>query len=137
MKKLLIVASIVLPMSAFANVVKFSCKSLDIPGVNRFDGSGIVTVDDNNNVEGLITLSTQKAQANQSQQTFDAVRVEGIIRHYSAGEYTKEAFDHLILKTNEPYLKNINLLLNFETKIASKILSIDNFSYRADCKIVD
>lgn len=137
MKKLLIVGLVVLSTSAFSNEVKFKCVSVDYPGVHKFDATGIVNVDDNNNVEGLVSISTQKAQSTQSVQTFEQVKVEGQIRHYVAGEFSKEAFDHLTLTSNEPYLKHMNLLLNFTTKISSRVLSIDNFSYRADCKIVD
>jgi hypothetical protein len=137
MKKLLIVGLLVLSATAFSKEIKFKCVSVDYPGVHKFDGSGIVTVDDNNKVEGVVAISTQKAQSTQSIQTFDEVRVEGLIRHYEAGEFAKNSFDHLTLTSNEPYIKNLNLLLNFETKISSRVLSIDNFSYRADCKIVD
>lgn len=139
MKNLLIAASLILPMSftgsLFGAEVKFSCTSVDYPGVHTFHGAGIVTIDDKNNVEGIITVNTQKAGAVQSQQSFDEVRVVGTIKRYAAGEFTKDAFDQLLLTTDEAYLKYLNLLLNFESKIASRVLSIDNFSYRADCKL--
>ena len=135
MKNLIMTAFLVLPMTVFGAEVKFSCKSVDFPGVHSFDASGIVIVDDNNNVEGLMNMNTQKAGAIHSQKTFDGVRVVGTIKRFAAGEFTKEAFDQLILTTDEVYLKHLNLLLNFETKIASRVTSIDNFSYRADCKI--
>ena len=138
MKRLLLAACIALPMSAFANVLSFQCVSSDLPGVHKFDASGTVSVDDLNKVEGVLTIHTQKAQSIQSVQTFEEVRVTGFIRHFKDGELTKKAFDQLVLtKTNEPYIKSLNLLLDFETKIASRASSIDNFSYRSNCKITD
>lgn len=126
-----------MPLSAFSNAISFRCKSVNVPNVHKFDASGIVTVDDFNKVEGLVNVITEKAGALQSVQSFEEVRVEGYIRHFNAGEVTKEPFDQLVLKTNEPYLKTMNLLLGFEEKIASRVSTIDNFSYRSNCKIVD
>lgn len=137
MKKALLVLAVAMPMSVFANAISFRCKSADVLNVHKFDASGIVSVDDHNKVEGVINVVTEKAGATQSVQSFEEVRVVGYIRHFRAGEVTKEPFDQLVLKTNEPYLKTMNLLLDFEEKIASRISTIDNFSYRSNCKTVD
>ncbi|AUN98296.1 hypothetical protein DOM21_09715 [Bacteriovorax stolpii] len=137
MKHTLLVLLVAMPMTVFANTISFRCKSADIQGVHKFDASGVVTVDDFNRVEGIANIVTEKAGATQSIQSFEEVRVEGYIRHFNGGEVSKEPFDQLVLKTNEPYLKNLNLLLDFEEKIASRISTIDNFSYRSNCKTVD
>lgn len=135
MKKLLAVL-FVLPSIVQASVISFQCVSSDLPGIHKFDAHGVITIDDFNHVEGVATVVTQKAQSTQSVQTFEEVRVYGYIRHFKAGEVSKESFDQLVLKTNETYLKSLNLLLDFEEKISSRVLSIDNFSYRSNCKTV-
>lgn len=136
MKKMLLAAFFVVPTMLQASVISFQCTSTDFPGIHKFDAHGVVTVDDNDNVEGVATVVTQKAESTQSVQTFEEVRVYGYIRHFRAGEVSKEAFDQVVLKTNEAYLKSLNLLLDFEEKISSRVLSIDNFSYRSNCKTV-
>lgn len=135
MKKLLVLISL-LPLASFAaDATRFHCQAPEL-AIHKFDASGIFTEDDNGMVEGIITINTEKAGAAQSAQTFENVKIQGTIQHFKAGDFTKEAFDQLSVVSNEPYLKYLSLLLNFETKIASRVMSIDNFSYRADCKIV-
>ncbi len=137
MKKLLITAAMILPMASFATTVSFKCQSVDIPGIHKFDAHGVVSVDDLNVAEGVISINAEKAQSSQSVQTFEEVRIKGFIRHFEAGQIVKEAFDQLVVTTNEPYLKSINLLLGFPDKLASKVNSIDNFIYRSNCKITE
>lgn len=137
MKKLLLSLTLVLSTSAFAETIGFSCISEVSPGVHKFDAHGVVTVDDNNNVEGIATIVTEKAGATHSAQTFDDTHVTGYIRHFRAGEVTTKAFDQLVLKTDATYLRRLNLLLGIDEKIASRALSIDNFSYRSNCKITE
>ncbi len=129
--------SLFISYSSVASVITFKCVSVEAAGVHKFDARGAVTVDDFNNVEGVMTVITQKAQAEQSAQTFEEVRVSGHLRHFNAGEITTEEFEQLILKAENDYIKSLNLLLNFEPKIASRVLTIDNFSYRSNCKIVE
>lgn len=137
MKKFLVAAAMILPMASFATTISFKCQSVDIAGIHKFDAHGVVSVDDLNKVEGIISINTQKAQSSQSIQTFEEVRINGLIRHFEAGDIVKESFDQLIVTTNEPYLKSLNLLLGFPDKLASKVNSIDNFIYRANCKITE
>ncbi len=134
MKNLLLALCLILPVSAFAETIGFQCTSIAFPGVHKFEAQGVVTVDDNNNVEGVATIVTEKAGAVHSTQTFDDTRVTGYIRHFKAGEVTVNAFDQLVLKTDTAYLRRLNLLLDIDEKIASRVLSIDNFSYRSNCK---
>lgn len=137
MKKLLLALSLVLSTSAFAETISFACSSVVLPDVHKFDAHGVVIVDDFRNVEGIITVATEKADAAHSTQTFDDTHVTGYIRHFNAGEVTTNAFDQLVLKTDTTYLKRLNLLLGIDEKIASRVLSIDNFSYRSNCKITE
>lgn len=132
---LLLSSFVTLP--ALADIITFKCVSVEAAGVHKFDARGAVTVDDFNNVEGFITVVTQKAQAEQSAQTFDQVKVIGRIRHFNAGEISTNEFEQLILKADNDYIKSLNLLLDFEPKIASRVLTVDNFSYRSNCKIVE
>lgn len=132
---LLLSSFVTLP--ALADIITFKCVSVEAAGVHKFDARGAVTVDDFSNVEGFITIVTQKAQAEQSAQTFDQVKVIGRIRHFNAGEISVNEFEQLILKADNDYIKSLNLLLDFEPKIASRVLTVDNFSYRSNCKIVE
>lgn len=132
---LLLSSFVTLP--ALADIITFKCVSVEAAGVHKFDARGAVTVDDFNNVEGFITVVTQKAQAEQSAQTFDQVKIIGRIRHFNAGEISTNEFEQLILKADNDYIKSLNLLLDFEPKIASRVLTVDNFSYRSNCKIVE
>lgn len=132
--KFLLTALLLMSNLTWANTISFRCVSSNLPGIHKFDAHGIVSLDDNNSVEGTVTINTQKADAIQSAQSFEDIRVEGYVRRFSAGEVTKDPFDQLVLKTSEPYLKTLNLLLDFEDNIASKVISIDNFSFRSSCK---
>lgn len=127
----------IVSFSAQASVISFKCVSVEAEGVHKFDARGAVTVDDFNNLEGIMTVVTQKAQAENSAQTFDQVKVVGRLKHFKAGEISDTPFDQLILKSDNEYIKSLNLLLDFEPKIASRILTIDNFSYRSNCKVVE
>lgn len=137
MKNILIAAVMILPMASFATTVSFKCQSVDIPGIHKFEAHGVVSVDDKNAVEGIVSINTEKAQSSQSVQTFEEVRIKGFIRHFEAGKVVKEAFDQLVVTTSEPYLKSLNLLLGFPDKLGSKVNSIDNFVYRSNCKITE
>jgi hypothetical protein len=135
MKKLFLTLVLLLPFSAFAEAISFQCISIDFESVHKFDSHGIIIVDSKNNVEGIANIITQKAGAANSTQTFDEVHVTGYIRHFKAGEVSKNAFAQLVLKTDASYLKKLNLLLDFDKQIASRVFSIDNFAYRSNCKI--
>ncbi len=137
MKKLVLALTFIISSAAFAETIGFQCTSVTQPGVHKFDAHGVVTVDDINNVEGVVTIVTEKAGAAHSTQTFDDTHVAGYIRHFKAGEVTTKAFDQLVLKTDAPYLRRLNFLLDIDEKIASRALSIDNFSYRSNCKITE
>lgn len=137
MKLFFITAFIIFPLASFATTIGFKCQSTDAPGVHKFEAHGAVSVDDERKVEGVISIKLEKAQAAQSIQIFEDVRIQGIIHHFEAGEIFEVDFDQLIVTTNEPYLKSLNFLLGFPDRSASKVNSIDNFIYRANCKITD
>ena len=135
MKTLLLALTLVISSAATAETIGFQCTSVVHPGVHKFEAHGVVTVDDLNNVEGVATIVTEKAGAVHSTQTFDDTHITGYIRHFRAGEVTTNAFAQLVLKTDTAYLRRLNLLLDIDEKIASRVLSIDNFSYRSNCKM--
>ena len=114
--------------------VSFKCVATNVQGYHKFDAHGVVAIDDFNVAKGTLSLKTEKADSSMSAQSFDDMRVEGYIRHFQPGEVTREGFDQLVLKTNEVYIKSLNLLLDFKDNVSSKVLSIDNFSYRSNCK---
>ena len=134
---LVLILPLVLPLAAFAETMTFQCTSVDLEIFHKFDAHGVVSIDDDENVEGVANVITQKAGAVQSSQTFDEVHITGKIRHFKAGELTRYAFDQLILKTDSDYLKSLNLLLGVSEQVASHALSVDNFNYRSNCKITD
>lgn len=134
MKKKLLLATLLIPFCIKAEIINFKCTSQDIPGIHKFNANGVVTVDDLEEVEGIVTVMAEKSDTTQSTQTFEDIKVKGIIRHFNQGELTNHTFDQLLLKTQSSYLKSLNLLLDFDEKVSSHILSVDNFFYRANCK---
>jgi hypothetical protein len=137
MKNFLILSLLLLPITGFTSTIDFKCQSVDVLGIHKFDAQGIVHVDDVNNVEGVISISAEKAQSAQSIQIFEGVRVKGFIRHIEAGEVVATDFDQMVLETSDPYLKSLNLLLGYPDRLASKVFTIDNFSFRSNCKIIE
>lgn len=127
----------IVSFSAAAEVITFKCVSVEAAGVHKFDARGAVSVDDFNKVEGIMTVVTQKAQAEQSVQTFDQIKVAGSLRHFNAGDITEGSFDQLTLKSDNEYIKNLHILLDFEPKLGSRVITIDNFNYRSNCKVVE
>ncbi len=137
MKKLLAVMILSLPLSSFASVVTFECKSEEVIGVHKFDAKGVVTIDEENKVSGSISVQVEKAQAPASAQVFEEIEIVGSRKHFDAGVMTKEAFDQLSVTSKDNYIKGLNLLLDFPVNIASQVFSVDNFLYRSNCKTVE
>ncbi len=137
MKKLFVLFLISLPMAVNASILTFECKSPEIAGVHKFDAKGIVTVDEYNKAEGVISIQTQKAQAEGSIQIFEEIKITGVRQHFGAGEMTSNPFDQFTFFTTESYIKSLNLLVDFKVEIASQILSVDNFVYKSNCYAVE
>lgn len=137
MKKLLAVLILSLPLGSFASIITFQCKSSEIDGVHKFDAKGVVAVDEYNKVEGVISLQAQKAQAPDSVQVFEEIKVTGTLQHFEAGDLVPHEFDQLTLFTKQTYVKSLNLLLGFRVESASQLFSVDNFLYRSNCYPVD
>lgn len=137
MKFLLIATASLFPLMSFAVTTSFKCQSVDNPGIHRFDAHGVINIDESNKVQGVISINVQKAQSAQSIQIFEEVRITGFIHHYKKGGVIDDAFDQLVVSTNEPYLKSLNLLLGLPNRQASKVHSIDNFNYRSNCKLTE
>lgn len=137
MKKLLAVLILSLPLGSFASIITFQCKSAEVEGVHKFDAKGVVTVDEYNKAEGVISIQVQKAQAPDSVQVFEEIKINGTRAHFEAGDMFPNAFDQLTLFTNESYVKSLNLLLDFKVEVASQVFTVDNFLYRSNCFIVD
>lgn len=121
-----------LPVISFATSLSFKCQAVDTVGIHKFDAHGVVNVDNLNKASGILSINVEKGQ---SIQTFEEVHIEGFIRHFGPGEVVLESFDQLVLESDEPYLKSLNLLIGYPEKLASKVYSIDNFVYRANCKL--
>ena len=137
MKVKLLATLMIFPIICSSATTTFKCHSTDTLGINKFDAHGVVNIDDRNNVRGLISVNLQKAQVIESTQNFEDVHISGFIHHFKAGEVIDEAFDQLVLTTNVPYLKVLNLLVGFPNRATSKLKSIDNFLYRSSCKFID
>jgi len=138
MKTFLALLILVLPLSSFANVITFQCKSAEVEGVHKFDALGVVSIDEYNKVEGVISIQTQKAQAEGSLQIFEELKIQGTHQHFESGTVFANSFDQLTLFTNDThYIKSLNLLLDFKVNIASQIFSVDNFLFRSNCYVTD
>lgn len=135
MKKLLAFVLIILPLGSFASIITFKCKSTEVPGVHKFDASGVIAIDEQNSVEGVVSLQVEKAQAPGSIQIFEEIKVEGFRTHFEAGNMTSKPFDELTLKSADSYIKTFNLLLDFKGQNASQVFTVDNFLYRSNCII--
>jgi hypothetical protein len=133
-KKLMTGILFLLSMNAFSEVILFKCTPRDIEGIHKFTAKGVVVTDELNNIEGLITLKTEKADATESVQVFEQIKVYGYLKHFNSGDVYSDGFDQLVLKAQDNYIKTINILLDIKTPIVSDVLSIDNFLYRADCQ---
>jgi hypothetical protein len=137
MKNLIVAIVLFIPITAFSELIHFQCISSDVAGIHKFEANGVIVVDDFSQVEGIASIITEKADSAQSRQSFDDVNISGYIRHFSAGEVTKEEFDQVVLKADAPYLKSLNLLLGLKENISSRALSVDNFVFRSNCKVTD
>lgn len=137
MKKLLAVLILSLPLGSFASIITFQCKSSEIDGVHKFDAKGVVAVDEYNKVEGVVSLQVQKAQAPDSVQVFEEMKVTGTLQHFEAGDLVPHEFDQLTLFTKQSYVKSLNLLLGFRVESASQLFSVDNFLFRSNCYPVE
>ena len=137
MKNILLSILIILPIKGFSASTSFKCHSVDQLGIHKFDAHGVVNFHDKNKVTGVISVKLEKAQSAQSVQNYENVAIVGYIRHFKVGDIVEETFDQLVVTTNEPYIKSLNLLLGFHDKSTSKVFSIDNFLYRSNCKFID
>lgn len=137
MKMLIALMILSLPLVSNASIVSFQCKSVELPGVHKFDAKGVVTIDEENKVDGIISLQLQKAQAEESVQVFEEIKISGNRLHFDAGKLLPTAFDQLNLVTNQAYIKSMSFLLDVNVNNASVVFSIDNFIYRSNCSTVD
>lgn len=137
MKKLLVLILATLPFAINASIVAFECKSSEVTGVHKFDAKGIVSIDEYNKAEGVISIQIQKAQAPGSVQIFEEIKVSGTHQHFESGEFTSNPFDQFTFFTKESYIKNLNLLVDFKVENSSQVFSIDNFLYRSNCYAVE
>jgi len=134
MKFFLTLTLFVLPLSCFSSVITFECHSKEVVGHHKFEARGIVTIDDYNKVDGIISLQVEKAQAPGSMQVFEELKVEGVHRHFAEGEITNYSFEQFNLTTNDKYIKSLNLLVDLKLENTSQVSSIDNFLYRSSCR---
>lgn len=137
MKKLFVLVLVSLPLTINASIITFECKSSERTGVHKFDAKGIVSIDDYQKVEGVISIQTQKAQAPDSVQVFEEIKISGTRQRFEAGEITTNPFDQLTLFTKQNYIKHLNLLVDFKAESASQIHSVDNFVFRSNCYAVE
>jgi hypothetical protein len=136
MKHFVTAILILLPITINASIIKFECKAPEVEGIHKFEAKGILSVDEYNKVDGILSIQVQKAQAEGSIQLYEEIPVTGTFQHFKAGEFANNSFDQFTLFTREAYIKNLNLLVDLKVEIASQVLSIDNFLYRSNCYTV-
>jgi hypothetical protein len=137
MKIFLIITLLTFQTLAYSEVINFACKSTPVPGVNEFSAKGFVLIEDSKHAEGVINIEVQKINETDSAQIFEQIKISGLVRHFKAGEVTKNAFDQLILTTDHAYLKSLNLLIDENSALSSEVLSTDNFLYRSNCETLN
>ena len=135
MKSLFSIIMLVLSSGSFASTLLFNCKSLEAAGVHKFEARGVVNIDQDNNVDGVISLKVQKAQVEDSVQVFNDIKIKGTYIHVDAGKISEKPFDQLTLMAINPYIKNLNILLNFDISNISQVATVDNFIYRSNCEM--
>lgn len=116
-----------------AETIQFECRSKDMDGINQFYALGKVNVKNDGVLDGHASFSTEKATEIASRQIFTDVEVEGNARTFGAGDIFKTNVKQLSLKLNHHYLKTLDVFLGSDIALYSKLFSIDNFLYRADC----
>ena len=120
----------------FSETLFFQCKAHSIPGVNVFVAKGVVTINALSQADGVLDIEVQKINEDESAQIFEQIKITGLVKHFAPGEVTKNSFEQLILTSNHPYIKSLNLLIDEHSALSSQVLSIDNFLYRSNCESV-
>ncbi|MBP9682994.1 MAG: hypothetical protein KBD76_16455 [Bacteriovorax sp.] len=124
---LVILVLATLPINGFSTVIAFQCKSTELDGIHIFEANGVASIDEYNKVEGVLFLQIQKAQAKDSVQIFEEMKIEGTYQPLS------QDVEQLTLFTNLPYIKSMNLILNSNKSMISQVFTIDNFLFRSHC----
>lgn len=151
MKKLFLLASLVFQMTAFASdevkdyganetidAVHFFSISCTLPkdeSVHRFQAIGYVGVAQDGTASGNISLQLIKGNEIRSVLQFNDMDATGIFERFDPTDSQPNGFHVLTLSVATPYIRNISLIFK-DAPLASAVLSIDNFSYRSDCKFV-
>ncbi len=138
MKKLLLSSLLlvsVLSQSVFAyeSFITVSCALPELENVHRFQAFGVFKLEEDQKLSGTITLQLIKGSEVRSVMQFDQIAVTGRIESYDVSDLNSVAYQVITLATDIPYLQFIELSFK-EQPLASKVQSIDNFSYRSDCK---
>ena len=112
-----------------------SCNIPEDQNVHRFQAIGFISVAKNGDVRGSISLQLIKGTEIRSIMQINESDVMGSFETFEPTETQPNGFQVLTLYVSNPYVRVINLIFK-EASLASSVLSIDNFSYRSDCKII-
>ena len=155
MKKLFLLVSLVFSLVSFAesnvssegkelganesiDAVEFFSISCSLPkdeSVHRFQAIGYVGVAIDGTATGNISLQLIKGNEIRSVLQFNDIDATGIFERFDPTDSQPNGFHVLTLSVATPYIRNISLIFK-DAPLASAVLSIDNFSYRSDCKFV-
>lgn len=112
----------------------FSCILPEDQSVHRFQAFGYVGINKDGNAQGTISLQLIKGNEIRSVLQFNDVAAEGVFELFEDFD-SQNSFHVLTLSTSIAYIRNINLIFK-KAPLASSVISIDNFNYRSDCKII-
>ncbi|MCP4915142.1 MAG: hypothetical protein GY909_18630 [Oligoflexia bacterium] len=143
MKKLLSAIILLVSGSIMANTtMEIQCNALDLPYKNRFNLEGSIEIyRDVRNVEStrfsatVFSIETTNAGYNSVKKTFKKA-VKGTLKHFPAGQFTKNEFFTVrgLPKDNEGTY--INLALDYPGKFSSTIRTEDGREYKSQCKLI-
>ncbi len=116
-------------------VYSVNCQLPENEFVHRFQAIGFVSVDPENQVKGVFSFQMIKGDEIRSVVQLNDLNVEGTFEKYEATDSQPDGFKILSLVVDHPYIKSVTLIFK-NSDLASQIISIDNFSYRSNCKLV-
>jgi hypothetical protein len=116
-------------------VYSISCQLPENEFVHRFQSIGYISVDKDGVVKGVFSFQMIKGDEIRSVIQLNDLNAEGTLESYGPTDSQPEGFKILTLLVDHPYLKSVNLIFK-NSDLASQVTSIDNFSYRSNCKLI-
>ncbi len=134
-----ILSSFFIPLSAQQDfndtVYSINCQLPEDEFVHRFQSIGYISVDKDGVVKGVFSFQMIKGDEIRSVIQLNDLNAEGTLESYGPTDSQPEGFKILNLIVDHPYVRSVNLIFK-NSDLASQVTSIDNFSYRSNCKLI-